>query len=55
VDLDEAAHGERLFPVEWRQPPTPESRKHFRAWIEPLTGNVPAHGELENFDQKMSA
>jgi 6-phosphofructokinase len=48
IDLDEVAHGERLFPVEWRQPADAGISQAFRAWIEPLTGNVPAHGELES-------
>ena len=48
VDLDVVAQQERLFPVEWRQPASAEISRQFRSWVEPLTGDLPPHGELEN-------
>ncbi len=45
VDLDTAALSERPFPVEWRHSAAEPISPLFRAWLDPLIGELPAHGE----------
>ena len=46
VDLDTVALRERPFPVEWRHAAAEPISPLFRAWLDPLIGELPVHGEL---------